>query len=184
MSKNKKHTGITLTEILVAVGFLAMAFIPIMGLLGSSLKITDKDQSNIMAMNLCQEKLNTALQFEFGKFNTWLGSEITNVEISSGTLVLNLNPVTYNGVVFNFKLKVSDRNGTFSVSSRDFSNDLSNTNTTPVATWKFLPAEKIPYANLVHRYKMTVEWKDKGKSDKSTAILKDYTLVTFKAKLK
>lgn len=183
MKNIKTNFGVTLIEILMAVGFLAMAFIPIMGLLGSSVKITDKDQSNILAMNLCQEKLNTALQFEFGAFNAWLGNELTDINISSGTLTLSLKPVIQNGVTFNFKLKVEDREGSFTVASRDFSAE-SGGGTTPTASWKFIKAAKYSYKGLVHRYTMTVQWKDKGKTNDKKAIIKDYTLVTFKAKLK
>lgn len=183
MKKYKLKLGVTLIEILMAVGFLAMAFIPIIGLLGSSVKITDKDQSNILAMNLCQEKLNTALQFEFGAFNSWLGNELTGIEIATGTLVLNLNSATHNGVTYNFKLKVEDREGSFTVASRDFTAE-SGGGATPVASWEFLAATKYPYKGLVHRYTMTVEWKDKGKATDKKAIVKNYTLVTFKAKLK
>jgi hypothetical protein len=183
MKNIKTNSGVTLVEILLAVGFLAMAFIPIMGLLGSSVKVTDKDQSNILAMNLCQEKLNTALQFEFNAFNSWLGNELTDIEISTGTLTLSLKPLTQNGVTYDFKLKVEDREGSFTVASRDFSAE-SGGEELPVASWKFTKAAKYSYKGLIHRYTMTVQWKDKGKTSDKKAIIKDYTLVTFKAKLK
>jgi hypothetical protein len=175
--------GITLAEILMAAGFLAMAFIPIMGLLTSSIKITDKDQGNIIAMNLCQEKLNTALQFEFGHFNSWLGSQITNTKTASGSIELDLHPVTINGMTFNFKLLVSDRPGFFTLRSRNFEAEASNA----VDDWVFEPEPTtVSYTNLVHRYRMTVEWSDranaKAKRD-GAAVVKDYTLVTFKANI-
>lgn len=183
MKNYKTNFGVTLIEILMAVGFLAMAFIPIIGLLGSSIKITDKDQSNILAMNLCQEKLNTALQFDFNTFDSWLGNELTNIDITKGTLTLSLKSITQNGVTYNFKLKVEDRPGSFTVASRDFTAE-SGGGTTPVADWMFTKAQKYNYSGLVHRYTMSVQWKDKGKATDDKAIVKDYILVTFKAKLK
>lgn len=182
--KNRKnYKGVTLAEILMAASFLALAFIPIMGLLTSSIKITDKDQGNIIAMNLCQEKLNTALQFEFEHFNSWLGTEITNTKTATGSIELDLNPVTINAMTFNFKLTVTDRQGSFTVASRNFDAETS----TAVADWVFETAPTtVSYRNLVHRYRMTVEWTDRATS-KGTIngqdIVKAYTLVTFKANI-
>lgn len=175
-----QRKGITLTEILMAVGFLAMAFIPIMALLSSSLTITDKDQANIIAMNLCQEKLNTALQFKFGHFNSWMGSEVTNTDTKDGNLVLDLKDTEINSIPFTFHFQVTDRPGVFTLMSRDFESETVSEEHNP-ANWKFEESPTtINYKNLVHRYKMTVKWQDRGKAGMSGTI-KDYSLVTFKA---
>lgn len=58
----------TLTRLMLAMALLASAFIPIMGVMGTSMKATDKDDRTIRAVNICQEKMNRALQFPFWHF--------------------------------------------------------------------------------------------------------------------
>jgi len=65
MKNINRSTGMTLTEVMLAMALLASAFIPIIGVMGTSIKATDKDDRTIKAVNLCQEKLNRALQFPF-----------------------------------------------------------------------------------------------------------------------
>ena len=93
---------------------------------------------------------------------------------------MNLNSATHNGVTYNFKLKV-ERWVVYS-SLRDFTAESGGGATCSVLG--IFSSDEISLQGLVHRYTMTVEWKDKGKATDKKAIVKNYTLVTFKAKLK
>ena len=57
MKNINRSTGMTLTEVMLAMALLASAFIPIIGVMGTSIKATDKDDRTIKAVNLCREKL-------------------------------------------------------------------------------------------------------------------------------
>lgn len=164
--------GVTLMEVMLAVVILALSFIPIIGVMGASVKATGKEDSLNRAMNLCQEKLNTSLQFTFHHFDLNPGTEI-NSTMSSGSLVLKLGSETIEGVTYTSSLTVTDRPGSFLVPVRN----LGVGNQNDPKTWTFTD-KTVKYANLVHAHKVKVSWVSKGDD---TA--RFYTLVTFRAKL-
>lgn len=168
------NKGVTLTEILLAVFIMAMAFIPIVGVMGTSMRFTMKENSTITAMNIAQDKLDTALNFEFDFFdaNNHLDSGWITTNLQSGNLELALATQTIAGVDYFSQLKVEDRPGSFTVPVRSF-DDIHD-----MSTWKFATST-IDYTGLVHRYTLKVKWKDRGEDSE-----KFYRLVTFRAKLR
>jgi len=168
----KTSRGVTLTEVMLAVVILAVSFLPIIGVMGASVKATTTEDSLNRAMNLCQEKLNTSLQFPFHHFDLNLGAEITATVATPG-LTLTLGNETIEGVTYTSALTVSDRPGSFTVPVRDLAVGDPDT----PSTWSFVDTT-IYYANLVHSHTLKVSWKNKGDPNE-----KFYTLVTFRAKL-
>lgn len=164
--------GVTLTEIMLAVVILALSFLPIIGVMGASVKATTKEDSLNRAMNLCQEKLNTSLQFPFHHFDLNLGVEISSTIATPG-LTLTLGDETIEGVTYTSSLTVSDRPGSFLIPVRNL--DVGNPD--DPKTWTFTDTT-VNYSNLVHAHKLKVAWKNKGDPNE-----KFYTLVTFRAKL-
>lgn len=168
------NKGMTLTEIMIAALVIAIAFMPIIGVMGTSIKATAKDDAIIRGMNLCQEKLNTALRFPFDFFRGNLGAEITDTTFNNDGLELDLSDQTINGIAFRIVLVVSDRPGQFTVPERNLATGESN----DPSTWSFTEAT-VNYANLVNRYRMTVFWRESGANTEQF-----YSLVSFKADLR
>ena len=170
----------TLTEVMLAMALLASAFIPIIGVMGTSIKATDKDDRTIKAVNLCQEKLNRALQFPFEALapGTYGGAVTKKLKSdpAAGAIALDLGPETIDGVNFTSQLTITDRPGSFLVWTYDAfakGNNLNNP-----ANWGWVK-RNLPYANLYHSYVMRVTWQDKGVNTN-----KFYTLASFKAKIR
>ena len=170
----KFKSGLTLTEIMMAILVIAIAFIPIIGVMGTSVKATSRDDARIRAMSLCQDKLDTALSLPFGSFVN-MGVDIdAGVFPSADNPQLSLDPVTISSVEYSFILKIDDRVGTFTVPMRDFEEG----DYDDPATWEFVNVE-VGFSNLLHRYRMTVNWKELGDDSRKHS----YSLVTFKANL-
>ncbi|HEY9068899.1 MAG TPA: prepilin-type N-terminal cleavage/methylation domain-containing protein [Candidatus Ozemobacteraceae bacterium] len=165
--------GVTLTEIMIAMFIIAISFMPIMGALGTSVKATVKEDTVVRAMNLCQEKLNTSLQFPFAFFVPFLGTPI-DAPIATPGISLPLGPETIEGVTYTSVLTVTDRPGTFRVPVRN----LDVGNPADPKTWTFTN-RNIAYNGLVHTYSLTVSWINKGETEP-----RFYTLVTFRADLR
>lgn len=186
-----RRRAMSLTEIILAMALLATAFIPIMGVMGTSVKATDKDNSTIKAVNLCQEKLNQALQFPFGilepapKASKTYGSSALE-ELSSSSdankIVLRVGPdsvvepVTGNKFEYKAVLTVADKPGSFLVPMYD--PDLKANNPGDPTKWGWSDQTKA-YEGMYYQYTMTVTWKDKGSTQDKT-----YTLSTFKSKVR
>ena len=159
---------------------IALSFLPIIGVMSGSVKSTGKEDDLNRAMNLCQEKLNTALQFPFDFFLPNLGVELNNTTLATPTvnpiISLALGDEVINGITFTSSLTVTDRPGSFTVPLLDL--DTANPNDT--STWDFgANPQEIPYTNLVNTYTMKVSWRSKGEQT-----VRFYTLTTFRAKLK
>jgi hypothetical protein len=169
----RQNSGMALSEIMVAVFILALAFIPIIGVMGSSIRATGKEDSVNRAMNLCQEKLNTSLQFPFDFFTPHLNKDI-DIAINSPGVTMELGEETIQGIKYTSILRVSDRPGTFNVPVRD----LTLGNPDKPETWQFSNVA-VPYSNLVYSHTLTVTWLNKGEKTP-----KSYALVTFRAKLR
>ncbi len=179
MKSLRKH-GMTLTEVMLAMALLASAFIPIIGVMGTSIKATEKDDRTIRAVNLCQEKLNRALQFDFedmpvGTYGGTTKKVLKSVD-KTNAIVLNLGPETIDEVEISSRLDVTDVPGTFRVHTYDAFAKGNNPKAPANWGWKL---KDIPYANLFHKYVLTVTWKDKG-----SAANKFYTLASYKAKIR
>ncbi len=170
--------GMTLNEIMLAVVILAVAFIPIIGVISSSLRATEKDDHIIKGMQLCQEKLGIALQFPFDFFvpnnSPFNGSyESPN---ANGKLILTLGNQQIKHITYNSVLTVATETVNFSVPVVDFSvkphNSCDN-----AASW--IHTENTTVHNMVKRYTVTVTWREPG--DDPAADPKFYTLSVLKA---
>lgn len=178
--KGQKN-GVTLIEIMLAMVILAMAFIPIMGVMGTSVKATDKDNRTIKAIEMCQKKLNKALQFPFkSQLTPPVGGSFTFGGVASetkkaGNIFLQLGPnTTEDGFKFITTLTTEDIGVNFHVPVYDPLAKEQNPNNP--AMWGWGTADQvIPYTGVFTKYTMKIQWKDAGNN-------KFYTLVSFKAK--
>lgn len=180
MKTINRSTGMTLTEVMLAMALLASAFIPIIGVMGTSIKATDKDDRTIKAVNLCQEKLNRALQFPFTSISvgTYGGATAKTLKsnAAAGSINLILGPETIDGVQFTSQLDVSDVPVTFQVPTYDPFAKGEQPNTP--ANWGWTN-QNINFVNVYHKYVLTVIWQDKGSKAN-----KFYTLASHKAKIR
>ncbi len=183
---NNSKRGFNLTEIMLAMTILAAAFIPIIGVMGNSVKITDKDNRTILAVNLCQQKLNKALQFPFGELEPapggtrsyGLASQTLRTKDPNSNLSLLLTPKEelegLPGVFFSATLKVEDIPIGFTVPTYDTFEKAKFPNTP--GNWKFVTLTK-NLSGVFSKYTVSVSWNDAGRNE-----VKNYTLVSFKAR--
>jgi prepilin-type N-terminal cleavage/methylation domain-containing protein len=182
---HKTACGMTLTEIMLAMALLASAFIPIIGVMGTSMKVTDKDDRTIRAVNICQDKMNRALQFPFGILEPPARGTVTYGGVASQTLrsdstgnaiELHLGPEEINGVPMTTELVITDLPGRFQVPT--FDDDAKFRNATDTTQWGWTE-QNLPYEGLYYRYVLTVRWRDKGSNED-----KFYTLASNKARIR
>lgn len=174
----RTNKGMTLNEIMLAMVILALAFIPIVGAISSSMKATEKDDHIIKAMELCQEKLGIAVQFPFdffspGTYNTKQESPNTG----GHRLILNLGEENFR-INYTSSLEVTAENVSFNVPMVDFTQkpeDYSNP-----GNW--IHTENVTINDMVKRYTVTVTWKEPG--DAPSVPLKFYKLSVLKANVK
>ncbi len=171
----------------MAMALLATAFIPIIGVMGSSAKATDKDDRNIRAVNICQEKLNQALQFPFGILEpeprqtaTYgeAGEETLESSADDNKISLKVGPCNINGFEFDAVLTVADRPGTFQVPMYDPFKKADPAFKDNPDLWGWDTQSK-DYEGMLFQYTMKVTWKDKGDARE-----KEYVLSTFKSKVR
>lgn len=178
----------TLTEIMLAMALLASAFIPVMGVLGTSMKATDKDDRTIKAVNICIEKMNMALQFPFGALEPVPpATTVTIGGVASQTVYsdkdnnkgikLHLGPDTVLGMPITSELIIQDLPGVFKVPTFDDTAKLDNPDNP--ALWNWTPPQDQAYSGVHYKYTMTVRWRDKGSEEE-----KFYTLTSSKAKVR
>lgn len=173
---NKK--AMTLAEILLACVLMALAFLPIMGLMTSSIKITEQDENTQRAVRLCQEKINIVMQMPYSTFNE--GSRLNSGNYSNKDIKLVLGDEVFEGITYNTTLIVESYKVTYHVPTCDFSLKGADTHkASPNPNnwgWTDLTYE---VDNKVKRYTVTVKWKDHAKEKE-----KEYTLSTLKADLR
>ena len=172
----KRKKGMTLNEIMLAVVILAIAFIPIVGVISSSMKATEKDERIIKAMELCQGKLSIALQFPFDFFDP--GDYNTN-QTSNNTdhqLVLKLEPETIKSITYTPTLTVASETVNFTVPVVNFTKKPHDSCNNP-QDW--ITVEPITVQDMVKRYTVTITWSEPG--DDPIASPKFYTLSVLKA---
>lgn len=178
MTKIRK--GMTLSEIMLAVSILAIAFIPIIGVISSSLKATEKDDNRIKAMLLCQEKLGVALQFPFEFFTPVFSPYNDSYESpnANGKLTLVLGSETIKHVTYTSTLTVASETVTFAVPVVDFTQKPFDSLEDPNG---WIKREDITVHDMVKRYTVTVTWRDPG--DNPASDPKFYTLSVLKANI-
>lgn len=177
---NKK--AMTLNEIMVALVVLATAFIPIIGVLSSSYKVTEKDDHIIKGMQLCQEKLGIAIQFPYefftpGNYNTQQVSPNT-----TNQLKLKLGKEKLGKIEFTSTLTVQQPDITFhNVPVFDYTNKPATVNWSNASSWvNIIP--NVSANGMVKKYIVRVTWTEKGNNNQS--IDKFYQLSTLKANVR
>ncbi len=177
-TKNKRAT--TLPEILLACVIMACAFLPIIGIMSSSMKATTQDENTQKAVQFCQEKLNLALQMPFNTFDKELGKDFNGIK-KSNQIDLNLSSQTINGVTYTFKLRVDNESITYHVPTCNFNSKGKEPKKPSLWDWSKNP---ITYTinGKVRRYTMTVSWRDVGRNNNIPE--KNYTLSTLKADIR
>lgn len=174
LKKTKK--GMTLNEILLAVVILALAFIPIIGVISSSMRITEKDDHIIKGISLCQEKLSAALQLPFNHFVE--GVYDTDIESNNGDLSIKvkLGDEEFR-IPYHSELKVTNEIVKYKVPMCDFTQRAKN----PNAHSSWMNLREVEIKNMVKRYTVTVQWSEKeGKKEEK----RFYTLSALKANVR
>lgn len=145
-----------MTEIIFAVGILAAAMIPIAGVMGHGFEITQRDQRQIAAIQLCQSRLNQAMALPFADLTS------TGASISSGTQVLlDLGAIDIDNTQYTVSLDVADRNVSYTYNSVDL-NDL-NYDTSDPDTWVFEDSQTLNIAADVAKIiTIIVSWMERG----------------------
>ena len=183
----KSNKGVTLVEILLACILMACAFIPIMGAMSSSFKITEKDKSTQIGIEICQRKINQVLKFPFHKF------EAGNIDIKEEMKDVNGNEVFFNvganngkdtemGIDYISTLSVAYEGVTFqNVELCDFNNKAADTRKENIPSWFKAPRNiEIPASKQkIKRYTVTTKWIDRGGKTP-----KFYTLSAIKADIR
>lgn len=178
--QNKKY-GMTLTEVLLAVVLLAGAFLPIMGVMTSSIRATEKDEATIRAVNICQEKINMALQFPFDKFDVGPHSDETvESDNTTGKTKLVFGSEEIDGVIYTSKMDVTSETVEYNVPTPDF--EAKGNNPEDPSAWKWETRHYI-VDNMLKRFTVTVTWHDKGETGRSGSD-KSYTLSSLKADIR
>lgn len=184
----RRRSGVTLTELMIAMVILALAFIPIIGSLGSSLAVTEKDDRAIRAMQLTQSALAAAIQFPFAALPTFAGGGPGPWQIGGDVpplsypgypgpneLVMTVGRIATPKVTYQLQLLIEDVPVTFNfktynVASKD------KYPTTP-SSWGW--ADRSFTAQRVHhRYTMTARWTEPNGREKFCS------LTSYKSDLK
>ncbi len=181
--------GFSLTEIVLALFLLALAFLPIIGVMGTSIEGTQKDEEVITAVHLAQTLLNTALQFPFnelpaqagGSGPTWTlgGATPFSYKSPSGNLTLRLGPLSEKRLTCTAELQITDLPVKFRVPVYSPPLKASDSNDPTRWGWADPPLElpKSELTNHYHRYLIIIRWNDSRRGPRF------YSLASFKARL-
>ena len=171
----KSKKAVTLVEILLACVLMAGAFLPIMGVMTSAIKVTEQDENTQRAVMLCQEKINSVLQMPFDKFST---GSVNSGDFKSNDIQVTFGVQNIEGVNFTSSMLVEPYLAVFSVPTCDFSLKGSEDHKNNPEEWGF---NTISYTvpDKVKRFTVTVKWCDKGRTNE-----KFYTLSSLKADIR
>lgn len=162
--------GFTLTEIIFSVLILAGTMIPIAAMMGKGFEGTSRDQRQIVAIQLCQARLNQAMVVPF---NDLIAS--TADIATGGQILLSLGDVVLEKFTFNVRLDVTDRGVAYSYLPVDV-NDPGYAVDSP-GSWKFGPVETLNIgANVAKIATIVVSWTEHG-------TLQNVEMSTYKANL-
>lgn len=166
----RSESGFTLTEIIFSVLILAGTMIPIAAMMGQGFEGTRRDQRQIVAIQLCQARLNQALAVSFDALVS------SNASIASaGQVILPLGDVEIENFTFNVSLRVVERGVSYSF--REVNVNAANYTVEDPTTWVFGPEEtlNIP-ANVAKVATVVVSWIEHGAQQ-------NVEMSTFKANL-
>ncbi|OGK09027.1 MAG: hypothetical protein A2W80_06765 [Candidatus Riflebacteria bacterium GWC2_50_8] len=162
--------GFTLTEIIFSVLILAGTMIPIAAMMGQGFEGTRRDQRQIVAIQLCQARLNQALAVPFDD----LVSSTASIA-SGGQVILPLGDVEQENFTFNVSLRVVDRGVTYSYLPVDV--NVANYAVDDPTTWVFGTAETLTInADVAKIATIVVSWMERGTQQ-------NVEMSTFKANL-
>ena len=169
----KSKKAVTLVEILLAIVLMAGAFLPIMGVMTSSIKATEQDECTQRAVMLCQEKLNAVLQMPFDKFSA--DSKPITGKYESNEIIASFGQDLIEGTPYSSILLVEPYEVTYNVPTCDFTKKGDPEYRENPKLWGF---HDVSYTvtDRVKRFTVTVTWKDKGRTNE-----KFYTLSSLKA---
>ncbi len=187
-----RSKGVTLTEIMLALFILSAAFLPIMGVMSTGIRGTQKDEAILRGVQLAQQTLNTALQLPFGDLvanrggggnGPWsFGVAGSEFSYATGSLNLRLGKILEGTREYTLTLEIRDEPFVFNLSvhnpmARSVASD------TP-SQWSWQADVKVPrvgeQTGLYHRYELTANWFDRGMTDGTQ---RTYRLVSYKARL-
>lgn len=178
----KSRKAVTLVEILLACVLMAGAFLPIMGLMTSSIRVTEQDENNQRAVMLCQEKMNMVLQMPFDKFKVTAKTTFGAGTYDSNEVRLVLGDQTFEGIKYTSTLTVEPVEVFFNVPTCNFELKGNEALLAQKENRKPNP-EKWGWEDITHniknkvkRYTVKVAWKDVGKG-----ATKEYILSSLKA---
>ena len=188
----KSRKAVTLVEILLACVLMAGAFLPIVGLMTSSIKVTEQDENTQRAVRLCQEKLNMALQMPYKRMavKTYTNETIKSADSGTDVIQLKIGEETIEGIKYTSILYVQFEPVNFTVPTCDFElkgKDAKNAKDNPSlkpnpSNWGSWGIVTYKVTDKVKRYTVTVKWTDTNRSSKATE--KFYTLSSLKADIR
>jgi len=130
--------------------------IPIAAMMGQGFEGTRRDQRQIVAIQLCQARLNQALSIPF---DILVSSEASITH--SGQTLLPLGDVELEGFTFKVSLRVVERGVSYSYRSVDV--NATNYAVDNPTTWVFGPEETLAMpANVAKVATIVVAWTERG----------------------
>jgi hypothetical protein len=177
---------------MLALFILSAAFLPIIGVMSTGIRGTQKDETILRGVQLAQKTLNTALQLPFGDLvanrggggnGPWtFGSAGVEFSYATGSLELRLGKVLEGTLEYTLVLEVRDEPFVFNLSVH---NPMARNNASDSpALWEWQNDVKVPrigeQSGLYHRYALTATWFDRGSTQGTQRI---YRLVSYKARL-
>lgn len=185
---SRNGSGITLLELMIAMFILAVAFIPVIASLGSSLSGTEKDERSITSLQLAQSALAAAIQFPFSALPTFAGGgngpwtiggdvNVIQYPTSPGVneMVMRVGRIKVFKTTYKLLLTIEDVPLTFKFKTYNIT-EKDKFPTTP-SSWGWANSS-FSVQQVHHRYTMTAEWTEPdGKT-------KFCSLVSYKSDLK
>ena len=188
--RGREKAGVSLVELVLAVSILAVAFLPIIGVMSSSIRGTTKDDRLVRAMHLAQAMMNAALQFPFDDIvannpghalatGAWgFGPASFSYTHPASNLTLTLGPEPQG--VFTTALRIDSETVRFDYWTYDPIAREVNSSTPSLWGWQ-RHNDDVDWSgaqSLFHRYTLTVTWSDAHGTSPLV-----YRLVGFKANL-
>lgn len=89
MSKPKQKRGLTLISSLILIVLVAIALVPLLRALSISLFVSGETESNIMALNLAQGKLEEIRSFPYENISSEAKSQVPNYPSFQREVIVN-----------------------------------------------------------------------------------------------
>lgn len=189
----------SLIELVLAVTILAVSFLPVIGVMGTTIKGTTRDELLVKAIHLGQTRMNVVMQFPFHSIvdlgsggsggPTWTyGTGATQWQIATNTLVLRLGPVkdddtlsgdpAYAAHSFRAELTVADEPLQFE-KVQTYSAGQRAANPTDATQWGWNQVGNTAaarFTGVMQKYTLIVRWVDNENKNRF------YSLVAYKVR--